>query len=421
MKSKTLLLVALGFTLFESINTSLYAVNNPATNPVVFDSVDYSKGFDPTEATSTDCTFWTSVCRVPHSLGPGGDLNINNHIIVKFPSSAEAANYVIQNDDVDMLTLVVSPTDPQGRRALTITGKPHGRASGVPAGIRVYSNSVNPKTPGNEIATLKVHVLPLRTVSLGIWRVWDSRSADPLVDPPIPSSDPRGIATVPVVQAAFDYCNKVYRPSCIVFSAVTNPGDIDAPYENYPLMNGRLDLPLTQWTGHPLVELLALQAPIPRVAEVNIAIVWGFARYISASSYQVDINTLGVTILGKSISMVQAFAATGNLATQTIQLTCAHEIGHQLELSKRQPHNPNPMETLLANEKADHDTGPFPQDGTLKYWAGLLYPKHYVPYPPPPVGPPSYVLATEWTSRHDWLNANVTISAKGKNWLASPP
>lgn len=293
---KAILVAALWISFLGRFSSSIHAQqsggsgNSGATNPVVFESTDYSRGFDSSEQANNK--WYTSVCQASAPMNtandpgpPYVDLNVNDHIKVKFAAGTKQ-NYSIVVDDNTLITLAQA-NGGSDETLLTITGRVPLSGAAEKAHVYVYGNQV-PQTPANASATLEVYVLPLRQLYLGIWYVEDgSRLGN--TDVPAAINQAR-------IQDAFNYVRKTYRQACIVFLPVTQgalSNRVNAPYDkdmivaNPPpqqlpalpdyLQNNaydmsRIDTTINKWVEHVQLQS-SLQTNYPAGAEVNLAIV----------------------------------------------------------------------------------------------------------------------------------------------------
>jgi hypothetical protein len=409
MNRKALLVAAFGFTLLESTSTCLYAVNTGVTNPVTFQSSDYSRGFDPSEQDQR--VWWTSVCQDealinldPSEQEPSGsgnyvDLNINKHVEVVFKDDVEAAKYSITVDSNHIGFIDIAIISPSGQMQITklkITGK----QNNTPRETSIYVTPLG-STPGsaNAVATLKVHVLPKVTIKLGIWKIIGTTG----------DNDPRVEYQQSMVFPTFLLVRRAFRQACVVFDQVTGPppgspqyppfGDISVNYDTMTPFN-TLNYPTSQSITQ--TEYSAVQAVVPKdAAQVNILVV---KRFSNAAD--------GFTYTPTSLSYVSVMRSDAIATNPQWNLGAAHEVGHQLGLCTRQPPNPNfPEPPPTPNYFVDHDSGPFfylDPSNNNSYMPGLLYPR--TTFPAPGGGP--RLPITVWMSQSDWLKANNEANRK---------
>ncbi len=368
---------------------TLYAKNDAPSKPT-FESADYSRGFDPLERDRG--IWWTSVCQTSAPTEGSINLNVNDHVTANFPSGTEQDYSILVlnesgTDDNDMLTLgFFDPSDPSKTprnpgqpllqiTGLKITGKPHTRSDF--ATIYICPKQ-DPQTRASAVAKLYVYVLAKRTLSLGIWRV----KSHPDGNTDIPAD-----YTAAVIWNAYLYARKAYRQACIEFTSIQNPADVTAYYDVAPSNNNAFDRDIA-------VELNILDSGLPaNAAKANVSIVKQF--FLGGGD---DSATGGATLMASNSSQINSMALTGALGFQPNEFdrTCAHEIGHQLNLCLRDP-NPNPQPPLLPESFLYHDTGPFPAN-----IYGMLYPSVSA----------NGVLVSVWLRHQDWVSANINASLK---------
>lgn len=396
MKFKILNLVLGTIALLLGLDASAQQSNATGSNSTTplptFESSDYSRGFDPTE--SARSIWWTSVCQQQALMNEENegniDLNVNDHVIANFSAGTEQAyNIVVLNEngtnDTLMLTLQFFDTNdatkaPRGanqpllpQTGLKITGKQHTRQDF--ATIYVCPKQ-GPQTLAHAVAKLYVYVLPLRTLTLGIWRVKSS---------PGGNTDISADYSAATIWNTYLFARRAYRQACIKLTNVEVPADVTAYYDVDPT-NTAYDLDSSS-------ESIVVEGALPPVAKVNVSIV---KQFYEAGNPQTGVN--GNTIMFGPNSMVNQTSFTGALGFQPtwFNVSSAHEIGHQFNLSQR-PRNPTPPSGLLEDQFANHDTGPFPAN-----WNGLLYPTIAI----------NGNLVSVWLYHGDWSLANIAASLK---------
>jgi len=363
--------------------------------------------------------FPTSVCQVSALLNeaydptPNVDLNINDHIVVRFRAGT-SQSYIIEADDPTLIGI----NETNGRQdvtALRITG------SAAPGGVRKMAHiyiyglaTPTPRTPANAVATLEVLVLPLFRPTLAIWKVEDKT--------PGAATDIPAQIDLPQIWNAFLYTRRAFRQACIILAPVpSTPGlsaNVNAPYdkdlfvgEPLPqaadfLKNNEFDMSRidrrpasnNQWLEHANLQT-SVKMHYATGAEANLAIVkilndgTGFANKYGKGGLT-SRNGASIAVINSS----NMFGLNGGMPFTQLYFNrvCAHEVGHQFEMSIRG------ASTITDG----HDHGPFERDSGNKLWVGLMHGSDAV----------GVDTKTEWMWHDDWWSANGAASQKQKNW-----
>lgn len=230
----------------------------------------------------------------------------------------------------------VSPTDnfTEGETNLTLLGLGSGE-------IQKATIHAICKSTGEIIGTLKVMILPLRTITLGIYRVTDSNSEGtaPLDAP----SDEDILADL----------NDVYKQAGIQFTIAVSE-DRDVHYDGY------VEDPDNP--GHGTADLDQINGGFGPDEEIGAfsGHSWAGTFRIAMIKQSSDTTWAGGTISGGALSpgaiLVTSFGS--------VALIAAHEIGHWLELSTRN--------IVPDDEEGPHDGPPWPEgtEGFMKTRSG---------------------------------------------------
>lgn len=311
---------------------------------------------EPWEASGDNKTpeWWTSVAKT-------GEYAVNQIVAVRMKAAAEQHMVVVPAQFADYLS-VDEKALTGWTTNLTIRGKagpPLEADQEKEVFIEIHRikepNAGNPIPDPKVLATLRIRILPERTIDLGVWYVTDSRSPATALPAGVPS--PEDIRT---------HLNTVYRQACIKFelhkgpdNQPMNPNIPNVAYDN----NGDGNLNADR-SGDPEYDAVAHRV---YPAKMNIIILKKLLKTANP----------GESPLGFAPGLIDS-AAEGRVLLFTHKFTpiehvsrtdylfmaaCAHEVGHQLRLTTRA--GKVPPEAKVHAAKADyHDLGLFP----VKEW-----------------------------------------------------
>jgi Big-like domain-containing protein/fibronectin type III domain protein len=282
--------------------------------------------------------------------------------VVKFvtlPSDAPSLKLAIGLDDGQTIDL-----DPKGtplaqpETSLTLTGLlPGGEEPGVEIGtMTVVARLLDDSASA---AILNVMALPEQTVSIGIYRVTDANSQ----------------ATAPVNgptnEEIINTLNDIYKQAGVTFLLVGS-GDRNVAYD------GNHDGRVQDDEGATIIEALADE---PGAVHVILTRESGHPYPTDATKF---VRALTGGQIGGAFNMLFVQTIVG--AQGTVALVEAHEMGHALGLTSRNP------------DAGGHDPGPFPPgtDGLMKSGA------------PDPVTGVLPANPGRWLPHEDWETANLT-------------
>jgi hypothetical protein len=319
---------------------------------------------------------------------------MNDHLQLKFNSQRDAANceLYVPADSTDYITLSYSPvTEPSPgatlaiKNQLTITGKDPAAADKlgkhraevwvIPKGSIASNGEPNQRA----LAKLMIWVLPARQIRVGIYRISDSNSVDTALPPP-----GSGPFDMPSDAKIIEVLQQIYRQACISVSQDTQ----NSATVNNVAYDEDLDGRLAYRVQPPSREETILFGPGRFTAKINLIIVGKTARYRRPSRYQANHIQQNFALI-----FVENFADGSGFYLSDLRYTCAHELGHILNLSTRSavPSRPPPTE---PGERARHDNWPTPFD----------------PYGTQAVMRPGAGVR-QWIRHEDWEAANDAAAA----------
>ena len=342
--------VTLKFDIADAPDSYGAFIDNVILLPVEFQTTDITKGFDyplqddppdaytvgmtpPTVKDQDNPEWWTSVARTDAS---GRGQNVNNHVKLVFGSVAAATLCEIHSSDTSLLSVDGDGVGATGNltKAETLLALT-GRNSATKPGIQTVDVQVRTKDSNHQVLLiLKVLVMPERKVRLRVHFVEDHtlniNGIYPL--PRYLSQVPDAYKDVPdIVQKL----NEVYRQNCLTFVS-DGSGTLDVKgWDSY----------LGELTDAALFNFRKKFTPEAGVLHILVF------RKINA----------GPGVLGfqpKNFWPNCVFVGATNheewaKAIPFFRLTCAHEVGHALQLSIR--HSKDTLNRIHV-----HDNGVFP-------------------------------------------------------------
>ena len=370
------------------------AVEQNAAGTLKLEALSINWGFDaPTPgdnpngaSTGTGETenpmWWTSVAKA-------GEYNINQTVKVVFDSDEQAKNYqiVVPDASAPLIDVIAvgggSMTAPVKETKLKITGK---AGSGL-LNAQDALVHITPKGKPAQVTTkLTVRVLPERKVKVGIWRVEDPTTTVTIVDgKKVHTRKTKLPEWLPSDADVIKRLKQVYRQACI-----TVEQDIQAGHCTPP---GSVNFVECDISGNGKLEF-ATRAPFgpeydvlknaPMGAPLNLVFL-ADTSLMASGVYPNDGNK--IFVFGNRFSPDN----TTKPHPLLIPDTCAHEMGHALQVSTR---NANSTDYLRKN----HDSGPWP-DGVEQAPIGGI------------MNAPRFGRAM-WLRYEDWNKAN----AEGRNY-----
>lgn len=359
-----------------------------------FQAINILRGFDlpvagdrntPTGPRDQDHPeWWTSVI-----ADPSGASAVNNNIQFVYNDGEPADIALTASAQDSSIHVGVTGSFKTGRTAIPIS------AASASDGDRHESQVIIKNPQSAPIARLKVDILPRRTITLGLYYLRSTKPDAPAV--PEAYRNPTAIK---------NRLNEIYESQAgIHFEIAGNAGvDLPAYFERGTVKDGALD-DISGIAEIPYVKNDFL--PLPN--KVNLLLVNKFLSNPAAPQANLAI-TPGAD--NRSIVRTDAFDTRG---FDDFLTTCAHEIGHQLQISQRNPLPPGQE----RNANHNHDNQYFPV--RYYYEAGAPVPQTIRGADPnKPEGEITkrlrYGLMTQgtppgkwaWIRNEDWKKANDT-------------
>lgn len=338
--------------------------------PVEFKTSDITKGFDypllddPPEAYTLGMTppivkdqdapqWWTSVARADVS---GRGLNENKHVSVSFTSDSAAKLCELHVSDgtgnlsSSLLEVTGSGLGSDGHLTqretlLTITGKDPATLIGVQtAYIEVRTRDSSHQV----LQRLSVLVMPERKVRLRVQFVEDHTASSHISDVPDMYKN---------VTAIVQKLNEVYRQACLTFVADTDSGTVNLLGWDF-IRDG-----VMEYESHTIFTIPVIQVTTDELTPVydRITLQDGALHLLVFKKIKANADPLGYWLKEYHPNCVIVGAENHEEAGLSPQVslnyflkTCAHEVGHALELSSRKSIHP------IRGDVQEHDGPVFP-------------------------------------------------------------
>lgn len=384
--------------------TPIHAGTNANHRPVIREACEVrarsgriSYGFDPmmegdhspTHAVNDDeePRWWASVVK-------SGPNSINEALEVAFVSVSDPRNYELAVLPQFADDLEVEPTGPLPGPVVPIRlrGKIDPDTINSPVSTRVVIRNI--AKPHHVLFTLDVVVLPEARVDLAIYR-----AIGPEIDGersmPLPPD-------LPTNEEIRDELNRIFKQAGITFVLSPHSKSVEVDYDLN--RDGRLDSSEPQNSemrrlfGNPALSqaklnLVILKGPLKRQITKGEALGW------------CPLDSNGRMLGNQVFALTSFFQASGDAANdwRLFHLTCAHEIGHALDLGTRNSYSPIYRRKMEANLK--HDFGVFPGPlGSPRHMQGNFMESGLMA--------PGVKYGCDWMRHEDWFEGNAVARVK---------